>query len=221
MGTKAVPAGTVAVVMTEPDEHPGGPARGPVRRRRLDRRVVGIAVCLAFIGAVAAYLTTAAIIGDGDEVGSTRDGGAFELVDSEVDGSELLQVPLLTVAGKPTMLGASLGDQPMLVNLWQQSCAPCVTEMPIFEELHQSDARVDVVGVNTQDRVPLAKEMAAQTGITYPWVRDDEATFFYEAKATALPYTLLVDRSGKVLATRNGPFDDLDELRGWLDRHLS
>jgi len=62
-------------------------------------------------------------------------------------------------------------------------------------------------------------DLVAQTGITYPWVQDPSGNFFYEASATGMPTTLLLDRRGRILANRTGAFDDLAELQAWIDRY--
>jgi len=221
-------AGTVGFAMADPTPREavaegGGAAEGsrsPARRRsRLDGRILAICACIALVAALAAGLVVARITGD------SSDGGGKDpklgLSSDRVDPGELLRTPLQTVAGEPTSLRASLGAKPLLVNLWQQSCAPCIAEMPLLEQVNKADPRVKVVGVDVQDRLDHATEMATQTGITYPWFRDERGDLFYAAKGTGLPKSLLVSPSGKVLATKNGAFDDRAELDAWLDQHLT
>jgi thiol-disulfide isomerase/thioredoxin len=131
----------------------------------------------------------------------------------------MVSVALTTVDGKPTTLAAHLDDRPMVLNIWAQSCVPCVEEMPLLEAAHQANPDVAFFGVDTQDRLDRALELAAQTGITYPWVQDPTGNFFYEAGATGMPTTLLLDRRGRILATRTGAFSDQADLQGWIDEH--
>jgi thiol-disulfide isomerase/thioredoxin len=107
-----------------------------------------------------------------------------------------------------------------VVNLWQQSCTACVAEMPLLEQVNQTDPRVSLVGIDVQDRVDYAKKMAKQTGITYPWLRDDDGNFFYAAQGTQLPKTLLLSPQGKVLAVQNSAFKDRAQVDAWLQKHL-
>ena len=181
--------------------------------------MVAICVCIALIGAIAAALVANAVIGKDDDGAASSD--RITLGSAKVDGTALLTQPLLTVNGKTSSLGAVTGTKPVLVNLWQQSCAPCVKEMPLLDEVHRTEERVDVVGVNTQDPPDRARQMAAKTGITYPWLRDPTGDFFYASKGTGLPRTVLIEPSGVVLATKTGEFSSRAELERWLDDHLS
>lgn len=183
-------------------------------------------MCVALIGAIASYLVAVALLDRRDSGGDRAAAGPapqVELTSGAVDSTKLLATKLQTTDGQPTTWGAVLGDgdgKAALVNLWQQSCTPCVREMPLLERVHRQDDRVDVIGVNTQDRPDLAQAMADQTGITYPWWRDPSGDFFYAAQGVGLPTTLLVDPAGKVLATRTGPFDSVADVTSWLDDHL-
>ncbi len=229
-GVERPARGTVEVTMADPleperptDAEAGARGRGSRGRgRRLDARMVAICLCVAVIGSVASYLIATAVWDRSDRPQRAGAGPApdIELSNGDVDGAKLLATDLQTPDGKATTLRASLGDKAALVNLWQQSCAPCVKEMPLLQKVHQRDGRVDVIGVDTQDRPELARAMAARTGITYPWLQDRSGDFFYAAQGVGLPTSILVEPSGDVLAVRTGPFDSFADVTSWLDDHL-
>ncbi len=197
-----------------PEPRTPGPARGI---RSLSRRTLAICVCVATIGALVAALVASALLDDtADE--RTEQSAELEPVGA-VDLDRMLSVALTTVDGTPTTLAAQLDTRPMVLNIWAQSCVPCVEEMPLLEAAHQANPDVAFLGVDTQDRLDRALELAAQTGITYPWVQDPSGNFFYEAGATGMPTTLLLDRRGRILATRTGAFADQADLQGWIDEH--
>lgn len=221
-------AGTVKSAMAHntlpPDVGGGaeeGPTRRPVAHRRfgLEGRTVAVCACIALVAALAAGLIVARITGDSSHTGAKDP--KLGLSSDRIDTAALVRSRLTTIGGGPTTLQASLKDKPLVVNLWQQSCAPCIAEMPLLEQLNQGDRRVQVVGIDVQDRLDHATEMARKTGITYPWFRDERGDFFYVAKGTGLPKTLLLSRSGAVLATKNGAFKDRADLDGWLNRNLA
>ena len=204
-----VPGGAVGTVV------------GAMPRRRLDRRTIGICVCVALVAALLAGLAATVVLGDDEPSQAQGDTGTATLTPAgEVDTDRLLTVTQLDLDDEPTSLGAYLGDTPLVVNFWASTCEPCITEMPLFEELHQERTDVDVVGINYADRLDKAKAMAAQTGITYPWIQDRAGDLGFEAKIDKLPGTLLVDTDGTVLATEVGEFDDRAELDAWVDAHL-
>src|SRR4051812_17727828 len=192
MGSGRLRAGTVDGAMAPLAE----PAPTSRPRRRVDARTIGICVCAAVIAALVAGLVANAIVGD-DGGGSNKD--HLDLASSRIDGRKLLAVSIKTRSGGRTTLADQVGDKPVLVNLWAQSYRPCVDEMPRLEQLHKSDARVDVIGVDTQDQPNLAAQMAKQTGITYPWLLDPKGNLLYQSKAVGLPRSVLLTPSGKVL----------------------
>lgn len=182
----------------------------------LPRRTLAICVCIATIGALVAGLIASAVLTD-DEADSTAI-GELEPIDA-ADPEAMLAVPLTTIDNKPTTLAAHLDGRPMVLNIWAQSCVPCVDEMPMLEQAHQDNPETAFFGVDTQDRLEKALPMAQQTGITYPWVQDPGGNFFHAANAAGMPTTLFLDERGRILATKTGAFSDQAELQGWIDRH--
>ncbi len=196
------------------------------RRRGLDGRMIAVVVCVALVGAIATALIVSAVVNKngGDTTANLSSPGSaqVDLSPKNVDGPKLAKITLLTVAGKNTTLAAALGKKPALVNLWSESCGPCIDEMPLLEQVHKGDDRVGVIGVNTDTKRQLraAERLATRTGITYPWVRDPSGSFVDAAKVAGLPTTLLVGPDGTVLAAQTGVFHDKSELKSWLDRNL-
>lgn len=192
---------------------------GTRRHRRLDLRTMAVCVCLALVAAIAAGLVVS-VMADDDPgtAGGGQTGSTLQPV-REIDTKELGAVELLTVDGDKTRLSKLVTDKVTLVNLWAQSCAPCIKEMPWLEQTSQDNPEVAFLGVDVLDRLDDAKTMAAKTGITYPWVRDPAGDFGNAAQATGLPHTLLVDTDGTVLATKLGAFDSQAEIQAWLDEH--
>ncbi len=223
-------SGTVGRAMDRPDDTPdattigsdaGAPERSPKRRRgRLDRRTVALCVAIALVGAIMAGLVASVVVDDeGTEV--TAEGQTATLLPrGEIDPDELAAAELLAVDDTETNLGELIGAKPAVVNLWSQTCAPCLEEMPWFEQASRDNPEVAFLGVNELDRLDKAQAMATKTGITYPWVRDPVGDFANAARSTGLPHTLLVAPDGAVLASKLGSFDSPADLQRWLDDKL-
>lgn len=191
-------------------------------RRRLDRRTIGICVCIALVGAIVAALVTSTLLDDDDRESAESD-PSIQIV-ATVDAERLLAVDLLSADDEPTTLAtyrALAGTKPMVINLWAQNCVPCIEEMPLLEAAHQANPDLQFLGVDTLDQPEKARAMVERTGITYPWVQDRDGDFFYEAKAAGMPTTFILMPSGEVTATKTGPFDSQAELQGWLDDHVA
>lgn len=195
------------------------PQTGRHRSRGLDLRTVAVCVCVALVAAIVAGLVVSIVADDGADTTSAPGPSSTLQPVREIDTEELGAVELLAVDGDKTRLSKLVNDKVTVVNLWAQSCAPCIEEMPWLEQTSRENADVAFLGVNVLDRLDNAQAMAAKTGITYPWVRDPAGSFGNAAQATGLPHTLLVDTDGTVLATKVGVFDSQDEIQAWLDEH--
>jgi thiol-disulfide isomerase/thioredoxin len=213
--------------METPIDRPDAPApessapadERPARPPRSTARLVAICACIALVGALLAALVTSLVLDDDPASSPDEDAAALQLDDS-VDTTELLRVELLDLDNAPTSLGELLTDQPMVVNLWAQSCAPCVKEMPLLEAASKANPDIDFLGVDTQDQLDKALEMAELTAITYPWVQDPDGDFFYAARAAGMPTTLVVSPQGEILAAKTGSFSSQGELQRWIDDYL-
>jgi thiol-disulfide isomerase/thioredoxin len=122
------------------------------------------------------------------------------------DGEE---VPLSSLRGSPTV-----------VNFFASTCAPCVKEMPAFEEVHQSlGEQVVFLGLAVADRPEDALALVEHTGVTYRTAQDKDGSVMSAVEGTFLPTTVLLDASGDVVATHNGELD-ADQLRALLAEEL-
>ena len=79
--------------------------------------------------------------------------------------------------GPDHSLGELIGTKPVVLNFFASWCAPCITEMPGFEAVHQSVGdQVTVVGMAYQDSPEHALDTVARTGVTYPTYGDPEGS---------------------------------------------
>ena len=135
------------------------------------------------------------------------------------DGSTLPTADLVALDDGAVLSTDDLGadDQPVVVNIWASWCTPCIAEMPAFDQVHrQLGDRVAIVGV-TDDREDSARELAAETGVTYPLYRDPERTLLPARGLSNLPATYCVDPDGTIAEVHQGPLD-ADELTAMIDQ---
>lgn len=137
-------------------------------------------------------------------------------VPSDLDGAQLLTAPLMRANGGSGTLAELAGAKPVVINFWAEWCAPCVTEMPILEQVHRTAGAPVFVGVNEGDSAEEAGAMARRTGISYEWVLDADGGLAAAAETINLPTTLLITADGQVVATKVGAFHSASELERWL-----
>lgn len=96
--------------------------------------------------------------------------------------------------------------QVVLINFWASWCGPCRQEMPLLDRIHQryQDAGFAVLGINVEDEVGPAKEVAERSKITFPVLLDQEQKVSEMYDLQAMPSTVVVDRDGKVRYIHRG-----------------
>ncbi len=100
---------------------------------------------------------------------------------------------------------AAYRGRPVVLNFWASWCVPCRREMPHLEEVHRAQGeRVVFLGVNHQDGRAPARDLLAQTGVTYPSGHDPEGKVASAYRLLGMPSTVFISPSGKIVATRTG-----------------
>jgi peroxiredoxin len=134
--------------------------------------------------------------------------------DSSADASDFT---LTDVDGKQVSLSDYLGKSAIIVDFWATWCKPCIAEMVHLQKLYDKKKAggfvvlaVSIDGPETEAQVaPFVKNK----GFTFPVLLDSETrvTSLYNPRRAA-PYTVLIDRRGKVVAKREG-FNPGDEVQ--------
>ena len=125
------------------------------------------------------------------------------------------RVALPTLSG-PTLAGPEFSTRTLtgrvaVVNAWATWCDPCRTELPHLARLagETTADNVAFLGLDVMDKIPAARTMVADTGVTYAQLLDDGSRLKRLARwlPEALPGTLVLDRQGRVAARVIGVVD--------------
>lgn len=109
----------------------------------------------------------------------------------------------------------------VLLNFWATWCEPCREEMPMLaaqQREHAADG-LQVVGI-AMEQPRSASEFLKQVPVGYPILigidADPVPTTVFGDTAGLLPYSVLIGRDGRILATKLGPLDPAT-IKTWLD----
>jgi cytochrome c biogenesis protein CcmG, thiol:disulfide interchange protein DsbE len=203
----------------QPDEQdppgPGGSAKATL--------LLGLAVVAAFIvGAAGVSLLSG---DDGPPDGEVVVIGEGASLDDRIPSTQQAPLPELTMAGFGSE-DADLVDltsyrgAPLVVNFWASWCAPCVREMPDFQQFSEElGERVPLLGVNVQDAPANAQAFVDELGITYDLASDPAGELYAAVGGYGMPTTLFVDPGGTIVYRHTGPLDTA-ELRALVAERL-
>jgi thiol-disulfide isomerase/thioredoxin len=103
--------------------------------------------------------------------------------------------------------------QGVVLNFWATWCVPCREEMPEFVKAQREwgDRGLQFVGIAI-DEVEKVKVFGAELGLNYPVLIGGfgaiELSKTMGNRLGALPFTIIVDRSGRVVLTQLGRLKD-------------
>ena len=126
---------------------------------------------------------------------------------------------LLDLHGKERRLSEFRGQR-VLINFWASWCVPCLAEMPALEAAQHKfgDQGAIVLGIAMDDQTRAQAFLAAHP-VDYPILMGQLASPSTSLRFgdidEVLPFSVLLDEEGHVLAIRRGPLD-ANLLAKWL-----
>jgi thiol-disulfide isomerase/thioredoxin len=120
----------------------------------------------------------------------------------------ILAAPHADVAGETRRVGDWRG-RVLVVNYWATWCAPCREEIPVFVQIQEryGGRGLQFVGIAI-DQPDKVAEFAREFRINYPLllggVETIELVRQVGNRAGVLPYTLVIDRNGKLVSRERG-----------------
>ena len=135
-----------------------------------------------------------------------------------IGAAAIYATPFTDEAGQTQALGRFQG-RVLLLNFWATWCAPCREEMPVLSDAARrwNDRGVTILGLSAEPAETIA-EFRRKAGLGYAlWSGGagvDELGRRLGNTSEVLPYSVLLDRAGRVVAQRVGPYSagELDAL---------
>ena len=146
---------------------------------------------VAFAAAVLVVVAAAASAGSPSAKSS---GSALELRGTDpVTGK---QVDLASFAGKPVVL-----------NMWASWCTGCAAEARALASFARAHPEAQVVGIDVQDTKSGAREFYRRFGWRHPSIFDPSGSLAAQLGLQALPTTVFLDRTHRVVERIAGETD--------------
>ena len=118
----------------------------------------------------------------------------------------------VTLSGDPISSDMIRDYDLIMVNFWAEWCGPCVGEMPEIERIHEAYPNVLILGVWIGDELNGAKEVIADSGVTYPTLGVSGTLEKYSGMSMYIPATYFFDRSGNEIGE---PVIGSQDYEGW------
>jgi peroxiredoxin len=113
---------------------------------------------------------------------------------------------LLPMPNDKELALSSLRGKVVLIDFWASWCGPCRKELPNVKKAYEKykSKGFEIYGVSLDKERSAWIEAISEEGLTWPQVSDlkfwqSEAAQIYAVQS--IPYTVLIDRDGKILAT--------------------
>lgn len=144
---------------------------------------------------------------------------------AEQIGQPAPQVTLRDLDGKPHPLSSYRGRR-VVLNFWASWCGPCLEEMPVLEQAEKNvgENGAIVLGIAMDDPEHVRTFLAGHP-VNYPILLGDlrppSTSYIFGNRRQLLPYSVLIDADGRILATHTGILTPT-QLNAWFDsgKHL-
>ena len=105
----------------------------------------------------------------------------------------------------------------VLVNFWATWCQPCMVEMKHLQKMHKElgGDNFTVLSISADDArsASMVKPIIKRNGYTFPVLLDKQTKVVSQLNPSkTLPYTLIVDKEGRIAATHMG-YNPGDEVK--------
>ncbi len=196
-----------------PERHPDDLPPGEPRPRRVPAGVAWAVVLAIVVLAIASLVALSTEPTPDPDIVHLSDPDAATPVPKLGGGVDMSGRPAPSTTytafdGGTSSLTAHAGT-PLVVNFWASSCAPCITEMPAFERVHQAAGDdVAFIGLAVSDPEDAARALAERTGITYELGFDPVGDIITRSGGTLLPTTVFVNADGTIAETHALSLDE-------------
>jgi thiol-disulfide isomerase/thioredoxin len=97
---------------------------------------------------------------------------------------------------------ADYRGQPVIINLWATTCAPCIEELPYYEQLKEAHPDVEILAIHHRAGAKKADGFLADKGwdhLDFALDSKEKGLFDLLEAADAMPQTIVLNTKGEVI----------------------
>jgi thiol-disulfide isomerase/thioredoxin len=124
---------------------------------------------------------------------------------ADTESGPLSTHKLAALDGTTTTLANYRGEV-LVVNFWASWCAPCRKELPLLDQWNSAWAGrgARVIAISIDSDAKKAKQFVEEMKLTLPVMHDGPDGLARTLDIPSVPFTLLIDRDGKVIGEVRG-----------------
>ena len=112
---------------------------------------------------------------------------------------------------------ADYRGQVVIINLWATTCAPCIEELPYYEQLKTEHPEVEILAIHHPIGAKKAEDFLADKGwdhLDCALDSREKGLFALLEASDAMPQTIVLDKEGKIIYNAQAPLTgaQLEEL---------
>ncbi len=126
---------------------------------------------------------------------------------------------LLTLDQEPVSL-SGLRGKPVVLNFWATRCRPCVSEMPLLEEVYweYSDRGLILLAINVRESPSRVEEFLRSNNLSLPVLLDTKGVVYQQYNIQYFPTTFFIDEDGIIQEKKIGAFFSKAEIEDKLTK---
>lgn len=127
-------------------------------------------------------------------------------------------LPFYNDLDKEFSLDKELGDTHFLFLFFSSSCRNCAAEMPRFSAIAPKYPNVKFIGIHYKGLPEQVGGFVNQYGIQFDCLYDKDGIAFKLYNIKYIPYALLIDRNGEIVAQGNLKLEEVEKLMDDLSK---
>ena len=126
-----------------------------------------------------------------------------EKIYASVPGNQAPAISAVDLNGTPT--NVEFQGSLTVINFWATWCPPCKAEMPEMEAFYQANAgKIAFYAINIQEPSDRVQSFLKAGKYNMPILLDGNGDVARAYRVNAIPTTIIVDKSGKVVFRKSG-----------------